>query len=98
VANPLDLEPWARRVEENEPGNGAISAPVLVVQGANDFIVLASSTDTAVQRLCEGPNSVDYRSYPAINHAEILAEAGPEILAWMAERVSGAATTSSCGG
>ncbi len=98
VANPLDLEPWARRVEENEPGNGAISAPVLVVQGANDFIVLASSTDTAVQRLCEGPNTVDYRSYPGINHGEILAEAGPEILSWMAERVAGAGASSSCGG
>ncbi|HSH23055.1 MAG TPA: lipase family protein [Acidimicrobiales bacterium] len=97
VANPLDVGPWAERVEQNEPGSTAIAAPVLVVQGGNDFVVLASSTDTAVKRMCQGGNVVDYRRYPGINHGEILGEAGPEILAWVAERAARRDASSTCG-
>lgn len=97
VANPLDVEPWAARVEENEPGSSEIAAPVLVVQGTTDFVVLASSTDTAVQRLCAGANVVDYRRYPGANHGEVLGQAGPDILAWVAARVAGDDPASTCG-
>ncbi len=97
VDNPLDVEPWATRVAENEPGSAEIPAPVLVVQGKLDFVVLASSSDTAVGRLCEGGNTVDYRRYPGAGHGDILGEAGPEILAWIAERVAGDDAASTCG-
>ncbi|MBA2437812.1 MAG: alpha/beta fold hydrolase [Acidimicrobiia bacterium] len=96
VDNPLDVEPWAARVAENEPGSAEISAPVLVVQGTVDFVVFASSTDTAVERLCDGGNTVDYRRYPGAGHGEVLAEAGSEILAWIAERVAGDDAVSAC--
>ncbi|MBW3548309.1 MAG: lipase family protein [Actinobacteria bacterium] len=98
VANPVDLDAWERRIEENEPGSAAVSAPVLVVQGANDFIVLGSSTRTAIERLCAGGNTVDYREYPGAVHGDILARAGPEVLAWVAERVAGGDARSTCGG
>lgn len=99
VDNPLDIEPWAARVAENEPGAAEIPAPVLVVQGTGDFVVLASSTDTAVERLCSATNTIDYRRYPGVGHGDILAEAGPEILDWVADRVSGGGDArSSCGG
>jgi dipeptidyl aminopeptidase/acylaminoacyl peptidase len=69
---------------------------VLVVQGTVDFVVFASSTDTAVERLCDGGNTVDYRRYPGAGHGEVLAEAGSEILAWIAERVAGDDAVSAC--
>lgn len=97
VDNPLDVEPWATRVAENEPGSAEISAPVLVVQGTVDFVVFASSTNTAVERLCDGGNTVDYRRYPGAGHGEVLAEAGPEVLAWIAERVAGNDAVATCG-
>ncbi|CAN5237696.1 lipase family protein [soil metagenome] len=98
VDNPLDVEPWAARVAENEPGSTEIPAPVLVVQGTNDFVVLASSTDTAIGRLCDGGNTIDYRRYPGAVHGDVLVEAGPEILAWVGERITGADARSTCGG
>lgn len=98
VANPLDLDAWERRIEENEPGSAPVRAPILVVQGATDFIVPAASTQTAIERLCAGGNTVDYREYPGTNHAEILGEAGADILAWVAERMAGADARSTCGG
>ncbi|HEV2766610.1 MAG TPA: alpha/beta fold hydrolase [Acidimicrobiales bacterium] len=96
VANPVDLEAWERRIEENEPGSAAVSAPVLVVQGTNDFIVLASSTQTAIERMCAGGNTVDYREYPRTGHGDILVQSGPDVLAWVAERVAGVDARSSC--
>jgi len=96
VDNPLDVEPWAARVAQNEPGSAEISAPVLMVQGTGDFVVFPSSTDTAVERLCEGGNTVDYRLYPGAGHGDILAEGGPEILAWVADRVAGDDAASTC--
>ncbi|HWH35806.1 MAG TPA: lipase family protein [Acidimicrobiales bacterium] len=98
AANPLDVEAWAVRVAENEPGSMAIPAPVLVTQGTVDFVVLASSTDTAVARLCDGPNTVEYRRYPGAGHGDLLAEAGDDVLAWVAERVAGINAPSTCGG
>ncbi|MDP9020377.1 MAG: S9 family peptidase, partial [Actinomycetota bacterium] len=95
--NPVDLEAWERRIEENEPGSGAVGAPVLVVQGANDLIVPASSTRMAVQRLCAGGNTVDYRQYPGAGHGDVLARAGPEVLGWVAQRVAGVDARSNCG-
>jgi acetyl esterase/lipase len=97
VDNPLDVEPWAARVAQNEPGSAEIPAPVLVVQGTVDFVVFPSSTDTAIERLCEGGNTVDYRRYPGAGHGDILAEGGPEILAWVADRVAGDDAASTCG-
>jgi alpha-beta hydrolase superfamily lysophospholipase len=97
VDNPLDVEPWAARVAENEPGSAEIAAPVLVVQGTTDFVVFVSSTDTAVGRLCDGGNTVDYRRYAGAGHGEVLVEAGPEILAWVGDRFAGATAASTCG-
>lgn len=98
VTDPIDLEPWAARVKQNEPGSSEIPAPTLVVQGTSDFIVIPSSTDTAVERLCEGGDRVDYRRYPGAGHGQVLAAAGPEILAWVADRVAGKGPASTCGG
>ncbi len=98
VTNPLDVEPWAARVAQNEPGSREIAAPVLVAQGTTDFVVLASSTDTAVDRLCAGGNTIEYREYPNADHGEVLAEAGDEILAWVGARVAGEQALSTCRG
>ena len=96
VDNPLDVQPWAARVAENEPASMEIPVPVLVVQGANDFVVLASSTDTAIGRLCDAGNTIDYRRYPGAVHSDILVEAGAEILAWVEERIAGGDAGSTC--
>lgn len=98
VTNPLDVEPWAARVEQNEPGSRKIDAPVLVAQGTTDFVVLASSTDTAVDRLCAGGNLVEYREYPGADHGEVLGEAGEGILDWVDARLAGERARSTCGG
>lgn len=98
LTDPLDLAPWAARIRENEPGSSKIAAPTLVVQGTSDFIVVPSSTDTAVERLCEGGNRVDYRRYPGARHDTVLAAAGPEILTWVADRMAGKDPASTCGG
>ncbi len=96
VVNPFELEAWARRAEENEPGSAAISAPVLVVQGSADVVVPALTTDRAVARLCEGGNTVDYRLFSGADHSGVVAEAAGEIRAWVEERVAGSPAASTC--
>ena len=76
----------------------AVEGPVLVVQGEADTSVLPPLTADLVEDLCEHDDAVEYRTYPGAGHDEVMATSSADAAAWMAARLAGDASPSSCSG
>ncbi len=94
---PTDDPETLARIEENTPGNVVIEAPVLVIHGTADDQIPAILSSLYTDRACALGTTVDLRFYQGAGHGGALSEAAPEVLAWMAGRVSGAPAARSCG-
>ncbi len=95
--NPLDIPALATIVHTNSAGNRPAGAPLLVVQGTADQAVPQFLTDALRGKACAAGDTVDYRLYPGADHGDPeLTAAANDIATWFADRVSGAATTSTC--
>lgn len=82
----------------NQPGNGPISAPVLVVQGTRDSLVPYGTTTTLVDAtLCRGQDDVvRYVPIEGASHSGALSSGQSIIEQWIADRVHRRAATDSC--
>ena len=95
-ANPLTVAPWARLIHENSDGNQPAGAPVLIVQGAADPLVVRPLTDAFVKKACALGDKIDYRVYPGADHGSVINAAHTDVLEWIAKVVDGAAVPSTC--
>jgi pimeloyl-ACP methyl ester carboxylesterase len=93
----LMAAPWAALLERNAAGRQPIGAPVLVVQGTDDPLVPAPTTEAFVDRLCGLGTDVQMRLYPDVGHGAVITAAMPDMLAWAAARRVGKAEPSTCG-
>jgi fermentation-respiration switch protein FrsA (DUF1100 family) len=93
---PLTVEPWASLLRENTPGSGLTTAPLLVVQGDADPLVLPEVTEAFVGRLCASGHVVEYRVYPGVGHVAIGPTAGSDAAQWIADRLAGVPARSTC--
>jgi pimeloyl-ACP methyl ester carboxylesterase len=87
-ADPTTVEPWATFLEENTPGGTKIDVPVLVTQGLKDQLVVPTTTDALVQRLCDAGDEVQYRRYSGADHGTVGFRSVPLIIPWMRARVA----------
>ncbi|KAJ6443699.1 prolyl aminopeptidase (secreted protein) [Purpureocillium lavendulum] len=62
------------------------SAPILVIQGDNDMIVVPSNTNKAVEQACEAGNEVHYSVYPGIQHSSAASASLFEWIRWIDNR------------
>jgi hypothetical protein len=60
-ANPLTVSPWAKLLRDNSDGNQPAGAPVLIVQGAADQLVVQPLTDAFVKKAFAPGDKIDYR-------------------------------------
>ncbi len=82
---------------ENNPGNVATSAPMLVVQGTADTTVLPQLTDAYVSAACQTvKDSIDYVHVPGATHGTVVEEEAQPISQWMQAIASGAPNNSTC--
>ena len=88
---------WAARIAQNTP-TGAIQAPLLITQGADDRIVLPVVTLDHARGRCARGERVDLRVYPGETHLTLAARAGPDILDWTAARFAGEPVLDGCRG
>lgn len=87
-ADPTTVEPWATFLQENTPGGTKIDVPVLVTQGLKDQLVVPTTTDALVQRLCAAGDEVQYRRYAGADHGTVGFRSVPLIIPWMKARVA----------
>jgi acetyl esterase/lipase len=94
---PWETEPWKSRLERNSPGNGTTGAPMLITQGEADALILPSITRAFVERLCRQGETVEYRTYPGVNHLHAGPETAADVASWVADRFADKPAPSTCG-
>jgi len=79
----------------NSAGNTTTRAPILVVQGTADDLILPGLTDAFVQKACHEADTVDYSRYLGADHFTVIFAARADVLNWFAARTAGVPIVSS---
>ncbi|MEN9785428.1 MAG: hypothetical protein RLZZ299_692 [Pseudomonadota bacterium] len=87
------LDPWACYLGMGDLARSALprtsDAPVLVVVGEADDLVVADVVEASVPELCDAGYDVDYLSCAGAGHTEGAVQSLPYQLDWLAARVRG---------
>ncbi|MCJ7670525.1 MAG: lipase family protein [Acidimicrobiia bacterium] len=94
--NPLEVSPWRELIHASSAGNRPAGAPVLVVQGEADQLVLRPLSDAWVKKACAAGDVVEYSTYPGADHGTVIDAARTDVLDWLAARVKGDAAPNGC--
>jgi fermentation-respiration switch protein FrsA (DUF1100 family) len=86
-------EAW---LEANDPGQVVSDAPLLVVQGGRDILVVPARTDALIERECGIGQVVDLLEVPEGDHDTVTGLAEDDIAAWVADRFAGEEPTTIC--
>jgi pimeloyl-ACP methyl ester carboxylesterase len=83
----------------NQPGQAATSVPLLVVEGTKDEVTpYRTVTDFVAGDLCGTQHdTVQYATYPGVQHTDLLAAAETQILRWITRRLAGTPPGGVCG-
>lgn len=82
---------WARRAQENTPGDAAPAAPVLLYHGRGDRSVPIAGAERLRDAWCAGGATVRWRPM-ATDHAGALISGTSTALSWLGSRITGTAT------
>jgi dienelactone hydrolase len=93
---PWETEPWKSLIARNSLGNGEIGAPILITQGEVDRLILPSITKAFVDQLCRQGETVDYRTYPGVDHVHAGPETATDVANWIADRFAGKPPPNTC--
>jgi Secretory lipase len=83
-------------LEENNPGLVAGEAPLLLVQGGADALVVPARTDALFARLCSVGQVVERLDVPTATHDSVVDESLTEVGAWLQARFAGEPATDDC--
>ena len=86
-------EAW---LEENDPGQVVSEAPLLVVQGGQDILVVPARTDALIERECGIGQVVDLLEVPEGDHDTVTGLAEDDIATWLAARFAGEPAATTC--
>lgn len=86
------------RLEENV-ATMPIETPLLLAQGEADSLVAPTVQDAYVQARCTVGQSIDYRTYPGLDHVPLVEPDSPllpELVEWTRDRFDGNEPTPTC--
>ena len=83
-------------VEQNDPGQVVSEAPLLLVQGGQDALVVPARTAALFDRLCELGQVVEMLEVPTATHDTVTTEATADVEAWFADRLAGEPVGDDC--
>lgn len=92
-----EVEPWASLIADNTPGDVTIEAPLVLIQGADDALILPELQRGFAARLCDGGQQLEYREVAGIGHLGIDDAASELVVEWLGDRLDGVPATSTCG-
>ena len=94
--DPRVTEPARSVAIANDPGHARSAAPILLVQGTADGTVVPARTEKLRGQLCALHEPVAQVIVPGGTHDSAIGTAKPQIGAWLADRLAGAAAPTSC--
>ncbi len=96
TANPRTTQPARSVALANDPGRARSSAPVLLVQGSADAVVVPARTEALLAEMCALGQPVQRITVAGGTHDNAASLARPQIEAWLDARLAGTAPPSSC--
>lgn len=95
-ADPRTTEPARSVAIANDPGHFRSAAPILLIQGTADSVVVPARTEKLRTILCALGEPVAQVIVPGGTHDTSPGLAKPQIGAWLADRLAGAPAPTSC--
>lgn len=94
--DPKTAEPARSWLMGSDVGRYRTDSPVLLVQGTADTTVFPARTRDLFARMCSTGQVTEYVEYQGAGHGNIGSIAGPDIDAWLGDRIAGLPATSNC--
>ena len=93
---PSEIPEWRRRTEDNTIHPDEVTGPVLLVQGAEDFLIPSRLTEALASDLCDAGVAVRYAAYPGEGHGSVVIAAGADMVTWAEDRLAGETPVPTC--
>jgi pimeloyl-ACP methyl ester carboxylesterase len=81
---------------ESSIGDAPIAGPLLVVAGEADQTVPITAVHEVVRVACANGQSLQFRSYPGLDHDPTMDKSTPDQLAWIGDRFAGKPAANGC--
>ncbi len=96
LLQPLDsAEPWTSLLNENNPGQALVDAPILIIHGTNDFLPIAA-VERMNARMCTLGQQVELRVIDGGDHDASFNLATADGYDWMQQRLAGDQPVTTC--
>jgi pimeloyl-ACP methyl ester carboxylesterase len=96
AADPETTGPWASLLQQNTPGQSALSVPLLVAQGDTDTLVRPSATAGFVIHECSIGTKVQFLHIAGTGHGLVALRAMPTVMKFFAQVANGSTPDSNC--
>lgn len=101
-AGKLLRDGWRRKpavehfFQANALGERPIGGPLLIIAGEGDQTVPIAGMRSRAQKICEAAQPVTFKSYPGLDHDEVMAQSEAFQFDWIRARFSGRKFESGC--
>ena len=90
MKGPFSTGEWSQEMKRalalNMPGNRTSAAPILIVHGTLDNVVMPESTKELALPSAKNGNSIKVSWYPGQDHRTVIDQARKEVIDWVSDR------------
>lgn len=94
--DPLETEPARSLLLANDVGKVSADAPLLLVSGTADPIVVIDRVRALFSQLCDVGQVTDMREVTGADHNTVIPRTSADVEAWLADRLDGVPAANSC--
>lgn len=96
TSNPMETEPWRKRLAENALGKSAPAAPVYMFHSSGDEVLPYAATVKLRQQWCGEGANLEWHPYRGLKHFQAAIVGAPDAFRWIDDRLRGRPTNNGC--